>query len=384
MPVSKRKDNGKWGYRLYIRGTNYRRFIYNTREEALQAQAELVDKLCREVTIISSDLCLVDGVNKFLEHSAKIGKSLDRLRALHYNFKTFMLPFFGPGKKIKTITHNDIYAFIDQQLKRDITKNTINHYVIDLNALLNWAVDEEVIKNNPMKKVSRKHIKPEKIIKRYHTPEQIQKCESVLSGEERLFFRFLKFTGARLTEALSAQWLDVDYENREIIIKGTKTKESFRKLPMCEALIVTLKELEAYRNGSEYLFHHDDGSRKLRRDKIFKRISEQTAISAKDLRDYFGSMIAMGVDGNKPDIVTVSRMMGHTNLVTTNKYMYSLKESMEKAVSVLDGLELVMSQTSPETHKKGLARGLTPCNHWWRCRDSNPGHCGYEPHALAY
>jgi hypothetical protein len=19
---------------------------------------------------------------------------------------------------------------------------------------------------------------------------------------------------------------------------------------------------------------------------------------------------------------------------------------------------------------------------WWRCRDSNPGHCGYEPHAL--
>jgi hypothetical protein len=21
-------------------------------------------------------------------------------------------------------------------------------------------------------------------------------------------------------------------------------------------------------------------------------------------------------------------------------------------------------------------------NCWWRCRDSNPGHCGYEPHAL--
>ena len=19
---------------------------------------------------------------------------------------------------------------------------------------------------------------------------------------------------------------------------------------------------------------------------------------------------------------------------------------------------------------------------WWRCRESNPGHCGYEPHAL--
>jgi integrase len=233
MPVSKRKDNGKWGYRLYFRGTNYRKFIFKTREEALQAEAELVDKLRREVTIISSDMFLVEAVNKFLEHSAKIGKSKDRLRALHCNFNSFILPFFGDGRKIKDITHNDIYAFIDEQLKRDITKNTINHYVIDLNALLNWALNEEVIRNNPMTKVSRKHIKPEKIIKRYHTPKQIKKCESVLSGEERLFFRFLKLTGARLTEALSAQWSDVDYENREIIIRGTKTQESFRKLPMC-------------------------------------------------------------------------------------------------------------------------------------------------------
>ena len=339
----------------------------------------------REATIISSDMCLVEAVNKFLEHSAKIGKSMDRLRALYFNFKTFILPFFGPGKKVKDITHNDIYAFIDGQLKRDITKNTINHYVIDLNALLNWAVNEEVIRNNPMKKVSRKHIKPEKIIKRYHTPEQIQKCESVLSGEERLFFRFLKLTGSRLTEALSAQWSDVDYENREIIIRGTKTEESLRKLPMCEALVATLKELEAFRNGSPLLFHHTDGSRILRRDKVFKRVSELTGIdiSAKDLRDYFGSMVAMGVDGNKPDIVTVSRMLGHTNLMTTNKYMYALKESMEKAVSVLDGLEVTGPKSSPKGNKKGLAAELTPSNHWWRCPDSNRGHCGYEPHALA-
>ena len=122
----------------------------------------------------------------------------------------------------------------------------------------------------------------------------------------------------------------------------------------------------------------------MRRDKVFKRISELTgiAISSKDLRDYFGSMVAMGLDGNKPDIVTVSRMLGHTNLMTTNKYMYALKESMEKAVSVLDGLEAISPKNSPESKKKGLAHELNPSNHWWRCPDSNRGHCGYEPHAL--
>ena len=285
----------------------------------------------------------------------------------------------GPEKKIRDITHNEIQAFIEAQLKRNVTRNTVNHYLIDLNSLLNWAEKEEVIRVNPMRKVNRKQARPEKVIKRYHTPEQIKICESVLSGEERLFFRFLKFTGTRLTEALSAQWRDVDYEHFEIIIRGTKTEESFRKLPICQALYETLKELEGFRNGSDYLFHHENGARILRRDKVFKKISQQAgiAISAKDLRDYFGSMIASGMNGHKPDIVTVSRLLGHTNLVTTNKYMYSLQESMRAAVSVLDGLEGTSPKISPEGEKKGSAGGLTPCKNWWRCLESNQGHYGY-------
>ena len=315
MPVSKRKDTGKWGYRVYYHGRNYRKFIYRTRDEALQAESELLDKLRRELTVINSDMYLVAAVNKFLEYSAKVGKSKNRLRGLYNNFKSFILPYFGPDKQIKNITHNDIQAFIEDQLKREITRNTVNHYLIDFNALLNWALKEEIIRSNPMKKVNRRQARPEKVIKRYHTPEQIQLCESVLAGKERLFFRLLKFTGARLTEALTCQWSDVDYENREIIIRGTKTQESYRKLPICEGLFETLKEFEGYGNGSPFLFHHRDGKNILRRDKVFKKIFEKTGIriTAKDLRDYFASMIAAGVDGNRPDIVTVSRMLGHTN-----------------------------------------------------------------------
>ncbi len=26
--------------------------------------------------------------------------------------------------------------------------------------------------------------------------------------------------------------------------------------------------------------------------------------------------------------------------------------------------------------------GLCWIIYWWRCRELNPGHCGYEPHAL--
>ena len=30
----------------------------------------------------------------------------------------------------------------------------------------------------------------------------------------------------------------------------------------------------------------------------------------------------------------------------------------------------------------GKGNDLSSGYNWWRCRDLNPGHCGYEPHAL--
>ena len=314
-----------------------------------------------------SNMACVDAVNGFLAYSARIGKSENRVRGLHSNFHSFILPFFTAGKRLKDITHNDIEAFIDEQCKRDISKNTITHYVTDLNAMLNWAVKEEIIDINPMRKVSRKRIRPERIIKNGFTPEEIRTAESALEKEELLFFRFLLFTGERLTEALSSKWSDVNYENREIIIRGTKTEGSLRRLDMCDGLYSTLKGLEAYKTDSPYIFHHSNGNRILRRDKMFKKIKMKTGIkiTAKDLRDVFASTIAMGSENNRPDVQTVSDLLGHTNLITTKKYLYSLKEKRMKAVSVLDDIFVTENGTESGTDakKKDLEKLLSPCNY---------------------
>ena len=384
MPVNRRRDTGKWGYRHWYRGRNYRKHAWGTREEAVEAYQEFLDRLKRELPIIDSNISFVDAVNKFLEYSARIGKSEWRLKALYANFKTFFLPFFGEGSRLKDINHLEIESFIDNQLKRPITKNTIHHYITDLNSLFNWAAREEILSANPVRKVNRKRIKPEKIIKQGFTPEEIMKCESVLEGPELLFFRFLKYTGGRLSEALRSAWEDVDYSNLEIILRGTKTRESLRKVPICRGLFETLKVLEGFKDDSPYLFHHKDGSRILRRDKVFKKVQRLTGIkiTAKNLRDYFASTIGMGSEEYTPDIVTVSELMGHTNLITTKKYLYSLKERRMKAVSILDQIDRISTGISTGEGNEGGGGELSIGKNWWRCRDLNPGHCGYEPHAL--
>ena len=367
MQIRKRKDTGKWGYQICFHSNRCRLSGWNTRDEAQKAAEDHLGKLRREASLAASgsNMACVDAVNGFLAYSARIGKSENRVRGLVSNFKSFILPFFTAQKRLKDITHNDIEAFIDEQCKRSISKNTITHYVTDLNAMLNWAVKEEIIDINPMRKVSRKRIRPERIIKNGFTPEEIIKAESALEKEELLFFRFLLFTGERLTEALSSKWSDINYNNREIIIRGTKTEGSLRRLDMCEGLYITLKELEAYKTESPYIFHHSNGDRILRRDKMFKRIKLKTGIkiTAKDLRDVFASTIAMGSEKNRPDVQVVSELLGHTNLITTKKYLYSLKEKRMKAVSVLDDIygTQIDTESGTDTKKKDSEKLLSPC-----------------------
>ncbi len=379
MRISKRKDTGKWGYQVSFHGKKYRRSGWSQRDDAQKAAEELLGRLRKDISNpdIGSSLKFIDAVNAFLEYSARIAKSENRLRGLYSNFRSFLLPFFTPAKRLRDITHKDIETFMDEQLKRDISKNTIHHYVTDLNALLNWAVKEELIESNPMKRVVRKRIRPERIIKRGFTPDQIQACEDALEKEEQLFFRFLLFTGARLTEALSARWDDVNYGGREIILRGTKTEGSLRKIDMCEGLYDALKALEAYKTDSPWIFHHGNGNRILRRDKLFYKITEKTGIkiTAKDLRDVFASTIAMGSEKNRPDVQTVSDLLGHTNLTTTKKYLYSLKENRMVAVGVLDEIYGRRKGTEKGTEKeKDLEKSPSPCIHgsgaWIRTRDT--------------
>ena len=130
---------------------------------------------------------------------------------------------------------------------------------------------------------------------------------------------------------------------------------------------------------SPYIFHHSNGERILRKDKMFKRIKLKTGIkiTAKDLRDVFASTIAMGSEKNRPDVQVVSELLGHTNLITTKKYLYSLKEKRMMAVSVLDDIFVTENGTESDTDtkKNDNEKLLSPCYHsgggaWNRTRDT--------------
>jgi hypothetical protein len=84
MQIKKRKDTGKWGYQICIHGKRYRQSGWNTRDDAQKAGEDLQGKLRREISMAASgsNMACVEAVNGFLEYSARIGKSKNRLRGL--------------------------------------------------------------------------------------------------------------------------------------------------------------------------------------------------------------------------------------------------------------------------------------------------------------
>ena len=125
MGVSRRKDTGKWGYRHYYHGKNYRKHDWDRREEAVNAFNGLLDKLRRKIPVTDSNIYLVEAVNEFMKYSKRVGKSENRLLHLYLNFEKVLITFLGDSKRLRDITHLNIESFIDDQMKRPIKKAQI-------------------------------------------------------------------------------------------------------------------------------------------------------------------------------------------------------------------------------------------------------------------
>lgn len=130
----------------------------------------------------------------------------------------------------------------------------------------------------------------------------------------------LAFTGMRIDEAINLKWGDVDFDHREIIVRGdpeTRTKnDEIRHVPMTGEALTLFQRLKAESNDekgkkrsverwkSGYVFVAMSCIKSLQRA---CKIAGAKSISHHDLRHYFATAcIESGVD-----IPTISRWLGH-------------------------------------------------------------------------
>ena len=268
--------------------------------------------------------------------------------------------YFG-GKIIQRITALDIQKFLiylrtEYRTKQDkpISDKTVRHSYCVLVMIFDFAMEQEIIKKNPMDRVDCPKLAKKKI-------DALSENETRLllsllpycDAEFRCMMYLLLTTGLRRGELMGLQWRDFDFDCLTLSIsrnvtyspaKGTvvdtpKTENSIRTIPL---LSYVAEQLKAYRaaehplsDESAFVFPSDRDENTphspnalTHRLKRFMSRNGLPDMLPHDLRHSCATLLL----SNGADIKSVQEILGHSNASTTlNFYVRSDLQQMKAA-----------------------------------------------------
>jgi len=212
--------------------------------------------------------------------------------------------------------------------------STQNRYMDYLNIIFNFGVRMEYIDRNPMKKWWADVKQPEKTRNIEHLPlEDFRKLYKVAPPHLQWAFDVMWALGARPgpTELFGLMWKDVNWDDDEIRIRGTKTKSSDRVIPINEGFRERLKAKHAEAQ-TDYLIEFR-GKRiksvKSAFNSAKKRAEIDESVCMYTIRHLFtSSMLAKGADAK-----AVANMLGHTSLrMIMGTYYHEIEGEKRNAI----------------------------------------------------
>lgn len=327
--------DGKWYLDFTFNKKRVRKFGGYTKEQARNTLAKLRivnldEKLGFKKPERKPDVLFENFSKEFMELYSKQNKrSWKRdevsLKSLNPYFKGKTLHEIGP----------DLVEGYKVKRKADITPRktlvkgaTINREVALLKTIFNKAVEWGRIDTNRILSV-KKFKENQTNMKILKDEEAVQLINSALPHLKPVLIIALN-TGMRRNEILSLKWENVDFKNCLIYVKDSKSAD--REVPMNYLVFEILKELS---QESEFIFYNPKTKSHIKDIKnSFWTARDNAKIKGlrfHDLRHTAASrMIQNGVD-----LVTVSRILGHSSIEMTMRYVHSTTEIMRNAVEKL-------------------------------------------------
>ncbi|NLI90546.1 MAG: tyrosine-type recombinase/integrase [Epulopiscium sp.] len=151
-----------------------------------------------------------------------------------------------------------------------------------------------------------------------------------------IFTTTLFYTGMRISEALSLTLDDVDINGGWIHVREGKGRKS-RKIPICKKLEIKLTDYMEWRVHSNKFFATEKtgGLSAGRVQAIIRetriRLGCKKQVTAHMFRHSFASQLVK----NDVNIVSLSKLLGHSNLKTTSIYTHVSKEQLVDAINML-------------------------------------------------
>ena len=208
-----------------------------------------------------SELLFADFMEQWLDIIKKDVKTTT-FGGYQMNVQSVIAPYFRKkGTLLRKLTADDINDFYDEQLER-VKATSVHKYHANISKALKFAVKKDLIPHSVMNKVNRP--KAERFVGKFlKQSEVIDLFEAVKGHKLELGVILGAFYGLRRAEVVGLRWESINFEantitiehtvtvanidGKNILIAGdtTKTKASFRTLPMIPAFREKLLAVKA-------------------------------------------------------------------------------------------------------------------------------------------
>lgn len=259
----------------------------------------------------------------FLKTEKKLGNNT--INSYMLDLEDFFKTFNG---SIESCTKKDILAYISSINGLEVS--TVNRHISSLKSFFNYLVDESIIKVSPMEEVS--SLKSPKKLPKYLSISEVNKLLNIPLNSEfdyrnKAMLELMYATGLRVSELVSIEYSNIDFENSIIRINGKGKKE--RIIPLGEVASYYLKVyLSDYRskllkrNTYNQVFLNNHGKPITRQgfNYILENIRELTGITKEITPHVLRHSFATHLLEGGADIRSIQEMLGHENISTTNIY----------------------------------------------------------------
>ncbi len=282
---------------------------------------------------------MIDPIERFLYYlTVEKGLSLNTLEAYKRDIRKFHAYLEKTGKSITNFRRSDLVSFINNLRDSGNQSATLARNIAALRGLCKFMLMEGLIKEDPVENLTtpKGWKRVPKILGIDDVSSLLKKPHGEkLSLRDQAILEIIYSSGLRASEVVNMKVGDINFEAGFITIQGKGSKE--RVIPVNETALKTLKRyIEELRpvllnkKTSHYLFLRKGGKPMTRQRlwQLIKMYSKELSIkiSPHTLRHCFASHL---LDGGA-DLRALQKMLGHTDISTTQIYTKVTPERLKK------------------------------------------------------
>jgi len=225
----------------------------------------------------------------------------------------------------------------------EISPVTVNIELRSLRAAMNRAFDWKLLSSNPFTR-QKLCLVPEQP-PTYFSVEDFEKL--IVAITDDWFKRITLFsvlTGLRRSEVTNLQWSDINFTQKTLIVHSKadfKTKSGRRRvIAVSDTAMQILSDRQIVTGQVDYIFMYND--KKINPNLLTKKLKKAVKKSKlKDQRLHFHSLrhtFASWLAQKGTSIYEIQKLLGHSDIKTTQIYAHLLPNELHNTVGKLEGM----------------------------------------------